>query len=169
MTMENDIRYVLDRMAIQDVIAIYGLGQDLHQPDDASQNILEQWSEVFAPEATIDCSALGYDSDIDLLTYAEFMRGKGLTGEGGLGLAHSKWQHREGWSVVNIDGDHATAVTPFLHLHEVRDGGTQNLHAGMWKDRLERRPEGWRIIHRVLRHEFFHHLATLSPVDVRMR
>jgi hypothetical protein len=42
MTIEADLRYALDRIAIQ-----YGLGQDLHQPDDAYQNIHEQWSQGF--------------------------------------------------------------------------------------------------------------------------
>jgi hypothetical protein len=45
MTIEADLRYAPDRIAIRDVIAKYGLGQDLHQPDDADQNILEQWSQ----------------------------------------------------------------------------------------------------------------------------
>ncbi len=165
MTTETDLRYALDRIAIQDVIAKYGLGQDLHQPDDADQNILEQWSQVFAPDAVIDASSVGYDSRIDLTTYAEMMRGKGLTGKTGLGAVHSKWQHREGWAVVVLDGDVATATTPFLHLHEMRVDGSQHIHAGTWLDRLERRSEGWRIVHRSIRQGFFQRFAIVPLPD----
>jgi hypothetical protein len=80
MTAETDLRYVFDRIAIQDMIAKYGIGQDLHQPDNADQNILQQWSQVFASDAVIDASSVGYENPIDLITYAEMMRGKGLTG-----------------------------------------------------------------------------------------
>jgi hypothetical protein len=56
MPLESDVRYVLDRFAIQDVIAKYGLGQDLHQGDNEDQNMLAQWAEVFAPDAVIDAA-----------------------------------------------------------------------------------------------------------------
>ena len=35
--------------AVEDVIANYGLGQDLLQGDNEDQNMLAQWAEVFAP------------------------------------------------------------------------------------------------------------------------
>ena len=165
MALKNDLLYVLDRIAIQDLMARYGLGQDLHQPDDASQNVLEQWSQVFSDDAVIDASSVGYDSHIGLKAYAELMRGKGLTGRMGLGALHVRWQHREGWANVEIDGDTATSVTPFLHLHEMREDGSQHLHVGEWLDRLERRQEGWRIVHRAIRHGFFHRLATIPSPD----
>lgn len=167
MTIESDVRYLLDRLAIQDLIATYGLGQDLHEPDDLNQNIMEEWSRVFAPDAVIDTSAVGGDAQVSLSDYAEMMRGKNLTGEAGLGLVFSKWQHREGHAIVTIDGDLATATTPFLHLHEVREDGSQLIHAGTWLDRLERRPEGWRIVHRAMRHAFFQRFAT-TPLPDKM-
>lgn len=167
MPVETDLRYLLDRIAIQDVIATYGLGQDLHEPDDANQNILEQWSQVFAPDAVIDTSAVGGEGRLGLVEFAELMRGKGLTGEAGLGIVFAKWQHREGHAVVTIDGDKATATSPFLHLHEVREDGSQLIHAGTWLDRLERRPEGWRIVHRSMRQGFFHRFATI-PLPEKM-
>lgn len=49
MTVDSDVRYVLDRFAIQDVIAGYGLGQDLHQGDNEDQDMLAQWARVFTP------------------------------------------------------------------------------------------------------------------------
>jgi hypothetical protein len=45
MTLQSDVRYALDRFAIQDVIARYGLGQDLHQGGNEDQNMLAQWQK----------------------------------------------------------------------------------------------------------------------------
>ncbi len=39
MTSASDVLYVLDRIAIQDLIAKYGLGQDLHQGDNNDQDL----------------------------------------------------------------------------------------------------------------------------------
>lgn len=78
MSQTTDLNYVLDRITIQDLIGKYGLGQDLHQPDDKDQNVLEQWSQVFASDAVIDASSVGYGDRIDLIAYAEMKRGKGL-------------------------------------------------------------------------------------------
>jgi hypothetical protein len=85
MTWEADLRYVLDRFAIQDVIAKYGLGQDLHQGDNEDQNMLAQWAEVFAPDAVIDASAVGLSAELGLAEYVDFMRGKGPQGQPGTG------------------------------------------------------------------------------------
>jgi hypothetical protein len=49
------LRELADRAAIQDLIAAYGLGQDLHQ--DGDNDVLAQWDQVFAPDATVDYSA----------------------------------------------------------------------------------------------------------------
>ena len=56
---DDKVRYLLDRLEIQDKVALYGLGQDLHQPDDANKNVLEQWGDLFTPDATIDVTSLG--------------------------------------------------------------------------------------------------------------
>ncbi|HEY1698204.1 MAG TPA: nuclear transport factor 2 family protein [Trebonia sp.] len=94
------LRELADRAAIQDLIAAYGLGQDLHQ--DGDNDVLAQWDQVFAPDATVDYSA--------------------------------------------------TARSPHIHTHKGRTGSADwNLiQAGYFVDRLERRPGGWRIVHRTL-------------------
>lgn len=46
MSLEKDVRYLLDRIEIQDKITLYGLGQDFHQPGDSNKNILEQWGQL---------------------------------------------------------------------------------------------------------------------------
>jgi hypothetical protein len=154
MSTERDLRYVLDRFAIQDLIAVYGLGQDLHQAGQ-DNDVLAQWAEVFAPDAVIDTSAVGGPSAMTLSEYAHMLRGPGLDGTRGMPVPFDAWQHREGYASVGIDGDTATAVSPFLHLHQTRDGAANLLHAGMWHDRLARLPQGWRITHRRLQDLFF--------------
>jgi hypothetical protein len=154
MSTERDLQYVLDRFAIQDLIAAYGLGQDLHQAGQ-DNDVLAQWEEVFAPDAVIDASAVGGPSAMTLSEYAHMLRGPGLDGTRGMPVPFDAWQHREGYATVGIDGDTATAVSPFLHLHQTRDGTANLLHAGMWHDRLARLPQGWRITHRRLQDLFF--------------
>jgi hypothetical protein len=148
--LEAGLRYALDRIAIQEVISLSGIGQDAHQ--DGDNDILEQWRLVFADDATVDYSASGGPSgDATYRELAEFMRGPGLAGGGAMDFVDN-WQHLQGVAVVSIDGDSATATTPHLHTHKGHtDGNAWNLiQSGYFQDRLERRPEGWRIVHRRL-------------------
>jgi hypothetical protein len=143
MSMQSDIRYLLDRIEIQDKVALYGLGQDLHQAGDSNKNILEQWSQLFTPDAEIDVRSLGLKV-FKLDEFAELMRGKDLAG-GGLEGPFKAWQHLEGHATVNIDGDTATSLALHLHTHEARDTEANLLDAGYWHDTWVRTAEGWRI------------------------
>jgi SnoaL-like domain len=105
MTLQSDVRYVLDRFAIQDVIARYGLGQDLHQGDNEDQNMLAQWAEVFAPDAVIGASGVGLSAEIGLAEFVDFMRGPDHQPDQGLGQLFGLWQRREGYATVTVDGD----------------------------------------------------------------
>jgi SnoaL-like protein len=83
-SVEERLRYLTDRVEIQDLVTRYGLGQDLHQNGD--NNVLEQWHEVFAPEATVDYSAT--DASLEGIGYrelAEAMRGPGGSMAGSAG------------------------------------------------------------------------------------
>ncbi|MFJ2755162.1 nuclear transport factor 2 family protein [Nocardioides sp. NPDC087217] len=139
------LQYVLDRLAIQDLIVQYALGQDLHENGD--DQVHEQWDVVFAPDARLDYRAGGAAPDLDYQTLIHTMRGPGGT-MSGLG----SWQHLQGFAAVDIDGDTATARTQHLHTHTgTTDGKDWNLiQTGFFMDRLERRSEGWRITHRTL-------------------
>jgi hypothetical protein len=139
------LQLLLDRLEIQDLVTRYGLGQDLHQ--DGDDDVLREWREVFAPEATVDYSAAGAPASLTPDQLAAAMRGPG----GSMG-ALRRWQHFEGVAAVTLDGDRATARTPHLHTHQGdTDGRGWNLiQTGFFVDRLERRPEGWRIVHRRL-------------------
>ena len=165
MTTTRDLQYVLDRLEIQDLLAAYGLGHDLHQ---ASQdnNVLAQWRDVFTPDAVIDASAVGASSSLTLVEYAELLRGPGLDGSAGMPAHFDRWQHREGWGTVTIDGDTATAISPFLHLHQLTDGSSNLIHAGLWHDQLRRLPQGWRITHRRLQDLYFNNLPRVENPQV---
>jgi len=143
MSTESDVRYLLDRIEIQDKVALYGLGQDLHQAGSSNKNVLEQWSQLFTEDATIDLSSLGLKV-FHLPEYAELMRGKGMRG-GGLEDQYDAWQHLEGHATVKIDGDTATSLALHWHSHQTRDGKANLIDAGYWHDQWVRTAAGWRI------------------------
>ncbi|WP_258342372.1 nuclear transport factor 2 family protein [Saccharopolyspora gregorii] len=155
MSLESDVRYLLDRLEIQDVIARYGLGQDLHQPHDENLDVLEHWADVFTEDAVLDYSEAGMPAAMSREELADIMRGPQR--DGGMANIYNVWQHVEGHATVTIDGDRATAVSPHLHTHETKAGEPANvIAAGMFYDALERRPEGWRIVRRQLKNLYVH-------------
>ena len=165
-SIEEKIQYLLDRVEIQDVISKYGLGQDLHQGDNSDQDMMAQWGDVFSRDVLIDASAVGLSNEISLQEYVDFMRGKDPKPTEGLGKLFKLWQHREGYATVTLTGNTATAISPFLHLHETRDGLANVIHAGLWHDKLERCEEGWRIVHRRLENGFFHAFQRIETPQV---
>lgn len=146
MSLQDDVRYLLDRTEIQDKIVLYGLGQDLHQPDAQDKNILEQWNELFTPDAQIDLTDVA-GAVFNLHDYAELMRGKGLKG-GGLEVSFKARNHVEGHGTVKITGDTATSMSLHIHTHETRDGKASLFDVGYWHDTWLRTVEGWRITYR---------------------
>jgi hypothetical protein len=103
---------------------------------------------VFAPEATVDYAAAGDPpAGVSYRELADFMRRPG----GSMSTLRN-WQHFEGLPTVHIDGDTATARTPHIHTHKggTDEAGWNLIETGFFLDRLERRPEGWRIVHRRL-------------------
>jgi hypothetical protein len=61
-------------------------------------------------------------------------------------------QHLVGNQQVRVDGDMARCRTQLQAQHVKRgtEGGENFLIGGYYDDRLERRPDGWRIVHRTL-------------------
>jgi hypothetical protein len=141
------LRHALDRLEIQELVARYALGQDLHQ--DGDDDVLREWRDVFTADAVLDYSAAGVPAPLNPTQVAELMRGPG-----GSMSALTRWQHLQGTAVITIDGDGdgATARTPHLHTHQGEtDGRGWNLmQTGFFVDRLQHRPEGWRIVERKL-------------------
>jgi hypothetical protein len=146
-SLDARVQYLADRIEIQDVIARYGLGQDLHE--DGDNDVLAQWDDVFTPDGVADYSSTGVPelAGIGFRELVDFMRKPGGSMRG-----LKRWQHFQGWSTVTIEGDTATARTPHLHTHQGEtDGiGWNLMQTGMFVDRLERTPDGWRIAHRTL-------------------
>jgi hypothetical protein len=160
------IRYLLDGIEIQDKIALYGLGQDLHQADSGGGNVLAQWGELFTPDAEIDATD-GLDTVFDLQAYAELMRGEGLVGGAeGLGTSFNAWQHIEGHATVTIDGDTAHSIAPHLHTHANRDGSSNTFAVGYWHDDWVRTPDGWRISYRRVQNLYFHTFPVVANPQI---
>jgi len=158
-TVEERLQYLLDRMEIQDLVTRYGLGQDLHQ--NGNNDVLAEWDEVFAPGATVDYSATG--APLDGVTYEELV--KVMRGPGGSMTGLRSWQHFEGVPTVHIDGDVATARTPYIHTHKggTDEAGWNLIQTGFFVDQLERRPDGWRIAHRTLEILWMDTFPTIAP------
>jgi hypothetical protein len=93
--------------------------------------MLTQWSEVFAPDAVIDASDVGLDAELGLEEFVDFMRGKDRKSDQGLGRLFGLWQHREGSATITVDGDTATAISPFFHTHETRDAKANVIRTGL--------------------------------------
>lgn len=158
-SVEQRLQYLTDRIEIQDLVSRYGLGQDLHQNGD--NDVLAEWDEVFAPESTVDYSVTGAPlTGISPRELADIMRRPGGSMSG-----LRAWQHFQGVPTVRIDGDTATSRTPHIHTHK---GGTDAagwnlIQTGFFVDRLERRPEGWRIVHRRLEILWMDSFPTINP------
>ncbi|WP_197373542.1 nuclear transport factor 2 family protein [Mycolicibacterium baixiangningiae] len=153
---DDRIQYLLDRIEIQDKVALYGLGQDLHQADSGDGDVLAQWKDLFTADAKIDATD-GLNTIFGLDDYAKLMRGENLLG-GTEGLGHSfdAWQHIEGHATVTIDGDTAHSIAPHLHTHSNRDGSSNTFAVGYWHDDWIRTSEGWRISYRRVQNLYFH-------------
>jgi hypothetical protein len=128
--------------------------------------MMAEWAHVFSEDAVIDASSVGLSNKTSLQDYLDFMRGKEPKPTEGLGKLFKLWQHREGYATVTIEGNSATAVSPFFHMHETRDGNANVFHTGLWHDRLDRRAEGWRIIHRRVESGFFHAFQRIETPKV---
>jgi ketosteroid isomerase-like protein len=129
-----DIQEISDRIEIQDLLARYA-----HAIDGRDWDALDR---IFTPDAHIDYSAMGgaaggVEEIKDFLAQAMPM--------------FESFQHLVGWSVVDIDGDAASART-ICHNPMVLHGGEDPhlLVCGLWyRDKLVRTPAGWRIAERV--------------------
>ena len=161
MDLEKKVQYLFDRIAIQDTIAIYSLGQDTHQGDD--RNVLEQWKNTFTPNATIDFTVFG----IPPCSYEQLA--KHLRGDenqkGKMNDAFSKWQHLLGLPTVTLKGDEATSRTDLWASHNgYKTEGTPQYSvyaAGVFHDQLIRTNEGWRIKYRRLEMHFIDTIHTV--------
>jgi len=143
--MDGELRALADRIAIQDVIALYARGQDAHQRGDDA--VLDDWDKVFTEDSVTDYSVAGAPvcSHREL---ARWMRGR--DGEAGRMSGFAGWQHMLSLPVVTLDGDAATARTDYLAIHRQADRDGRFDAAGAFHDWLVRTPDGWRIARRVL-------------------
>ena len=154
MTMEEKVQYLLDRSEIQERIAIYGLGQDYHQPGFKNQDSYNEWSEVFSDDVQIDVSDVVPETTLNLTQYVEMMRGKDGRG-GGLDTDFRVWAHLEHPVKIRIEGDDAESVSLHIHTHETKDSTGSTAAVGYWFDRWKRMPNGWRIVERRVKQLFF--------------
>jgi hypothetical protein len=151
MTSNAQIQYLLDRLAIQDVLTTYAMGHDDFQGN-KSEGTLETWSRVFADDCEVDYREGGGPRG-PWREMFDWMRGTSdkpgvMTG------TFANWQHMLGHAIVTIDGDTAHARHDLLATHASIETGEDGYHyydACTFNDDLVRTPDGWRIELRVLR------------------
>jgi ketosteroid isomerase-like protein len=129
-----DLQEISDRIEIQDLLARYS--EAIDRRDWAALD------RIFTPGAFIDYSAMGgaaggLDEIKQFLAEAMSM--------------FESFQHLVGSSVVDVDGDSATARTICHNPMVLRGGDNPHLIVcGLWyRDKLVRTPAGWRISERI--------------------
>jgi hypothetical protein len=133
-----DRRY--DASEIQDRFAI----QDLYDRQLAAAEAfdLELYDTTFSRDARIDLSDFGRPES-DYADYRSWLAG--------LADHMVSAQRITGGLRLELKGDTATTRVPVAcHVTIEQDGRRRLTHTGLfYNDRLERRAEGWRIVHRV--------------------
>jgi hypothetical protein len=139
------LQEISDRIEIQDLLSRY--------TDAIDRRDWEALDRIFTPDAWIDYTSVGGASG-NLPEIKQFL-------DESFKLFASS-QHLIGSSVVDIDGDEATART-ICHNPMVFKGGDdpQLLVCGIWyRDRLVRTAEGWRIAERVEERSYIKEIPT---------
>lgn len=136
-----NVEELADRLAIGDLLTRYTVAIDTKD--------YGQLASVFAPDAVIDYTAVGgvRGGREEVVSWLE----RTLS-------FFPMTQHLLGQSAVSLEGDRATSRTYFYNPMAWKDGdGRLRLFSvgGYYNDRLERRPEGWRIVERVEENAWF--------------
>jgi hypothetical protein len=162
-SLEDNMRYLLDRIEIQDVLARYAAGQDNHQDDD--HTVLIEWDAVFTSDAIVDFTQAGPGfGKFSYRDLAAVMRGDG-SNPGLMNGAFQKWQHMLGLPLVSIDGDSATSRIDLLATHVGRTNTNTPWHlfdACIFHDELVRTEHGWRIKYRRLEVTYVEVIETIQ-------
>jgi hypothetical protein len=135
--MDRELRELVDRRAIDDVLIRYTTALDTRQWD-----LLDQ---VFTTDARIDyATSGGIKGNAEDLK--RWFRDEAFA-------PFTSWQHHLTNMAVELDGDTAigrsSVYNPLAFIGE--DGASAVLHVGAWyDDRFARTPDGWRITERSL-------------------
>jgi hypothetical protein len=131
-----------DRLEIQDLITAYSYAIDFHRFDELD--------DLFTPDATLDFTATG--GQAGALPEIKTWLGAVLTHFGG-------HQHLVATSLVDLDGDRASAKTICHNPMWFADAATPPLFVGLWYlDEFVRTGAGWRISSRVQQKGYLHGL-----------
>lgn len=131
---QSDIQILRDERDIEQILIRYAVDLDEHQ-----------WAgldEVFVAAATATYHGIGDFVGRDAIR--DMVRGALET--------CGRTQHLLGNFRIVVDGDKATSKCYLQAIHLGLGDYARNIMTvwGEYRDRLERRPEGWRIVHREL-------------------
>jgi uncharacterized protein (TIGR02246 family) len=147
----DPLKFVVDRLAISDLVQAYCQGVDRRDPEAVARLFTDDGSFIAyaTPGATEPTSrSEGHAAIAKAIGMARYYR---------------QTTHTVGNHLADVDGDHANGETRVVAYHVLGDEGAERLM--IWHirylDTYTRRPEGWRISERVLRVD----LETNHPLD----
>ncbi|CAM8623430.1 NTF2_like domain containing protein [Acidimicrobiia bacterium] len=136
--MDPDLRLLLDRQEIRDVVTRYF--------NSADRRDFVSLVDCFVPGALVDYSdLLPVSPTTPIADVAAII-------DSAMGELYNHTQHFMGNHECTVNGDSATVETYCLAIHEYLDdtvdGGTRPTSALRYIDRFDRTTDGWRIAHR---------------------
>jgi ketosteroid isomerase-like protein len=136
MVNSKEVQYLLDRIAIKDVICLYARGVDR-----GDMNVI---AECFTPDAKLKTPKLTCNNRDEIVAMLPQMG------------QYRAQTHFMGNQLVEIDGDSAAAETYSLAIHVYdRDGAQQEYVMGIrYLDRLARVDGKWRIRERSIQNDW---------------
>ena len=144
--MVTNLTELLDREKIRHVLARYCRGQDRQDMDAL---VSDYWPD-------------GWD-DHGML--------EGTPEQFGEKVAQNwpalKMEHMLGQSYIEVHGNFANAETYFFNHNRLGEGQdqTDTLMGGRYNDRLEKRGDEWRILHRTVVYDWYRSLGPSAPWD----
>ncbi len=132
---------LVDRLAISDLVHAYAQGVDRRDPDAVARLFTEDGTFIaYAEPGATEPTSRSQGT-------AEITRAIAMARH------YRSTTHTIGNHVAAVDGDGATAETRCVAYHVLGDEGSETLLVWhiRYLDTYVRRPEGWRILERVLR------------------
>jgi hypothetical protein len=148
------LRRLVDRAAIQDVLHAYAQAQD--------QNRWDLFERVFTADAEVELpgTALG---TLPAAALGRFLRDD-------FNATRVSGQHLIGNTLIEVDGDAARSTSEVLHLTLQRTDRPGVLHrsrgTGLYADTWQRTADGWRIAHRVATQKHLEEDDVSYPADL---
>jgi hypothetical protein len=137
---------LLDREKIRENLALYARGVDRQ---DMQLVTSTYWPEAWDAHGMMECTGHEFCESLEFI------------------WPTMKMNHTFGQSLIDIHGDFANAETYVIAFHRIGEGeNTKDVFIGSrFADRLEKRRESWRFIHRSVMYDWYRDFGQSVPWD----